>query len=60
MWFWLAFISAVIGAVEVILNKKSLDKVSAPVLSWALFTLSIPPLLVVALKDGIPNINQIF
>lgn len=60
MWFWLAFISSVLGAVDVILNKKSLDKVSAPVLSWSLFTLSIPPLFYFVLKDGIPEINQIF
>lgn len=60
MWFWLAFGSAVLGAVDVILNKQCLNKVSAAVLTWALFTLSIPPLAYLALKDGMPSLNQIF
>ncbi len=60
MWFWLALASAVLGSVDVILNKQSLSKVSAPVLTWSLFTLSIPPLLYIALKDGAPSLNQIF
>ena len=60
MWFWLAFGSAVLGAVDIILNKKSLNKVSPAVLTWSLFTLSIPPIAYLALKDGIPFLNQIF
>jgi uncharacterized membrane protein len=60
MWFWLAFTSAVLGAVDIILNKQALKKVSAAVLTWALFTLSIPPLFYVVLKDGIPGVNAIF
>ena len=60
MWFYLALISAVLGAVDVVLNKKCLNKVSAAVLTWSLFTLSIPPLAYLALKDGIPSLNQVF
>lgn len=60
MWFWLAFGSAVLGAIDVILNKHSLSKVSAPVLTWSLFTLSLPPLIFIVLKEGVPNLNQIF
>lgn len=60
MWFWLAFGSAVLGAVDIILNKYCLNKVSAAVLSWSLFALSLPPLAYLALKDGIPNLNQVF
>lgn len=60
MWFWLAFGSAVFGALDVIFNKHLLKKVSAPVLTWSLFTLSIPPLLFIVLKEGIPNLNQLF
>lgn len=60
MWFWLALGSAVLGAIEVVINKHSLNKVSAAVLTWSIFTLSIPPLAYFALKDSIPATNQIF
>ncbi|SRR5258706_4817330 len=60
MWFWLAFASSVLGAFDVIFNKHLLNKVSAPVLTWSLFTLSLPPLAYIALKDGIPNLEQLF
>ncbi|MDP2692006.1 MAG: hypothetical protein Q8O88_00015, partial [bacterium] len=48
------------GAVDVILNKQSLNKVSAPVLTWSLFTLSIPPLIFIVIRSGVPDLNQIF
>jgi uncharacterized membrane protein len=60
MWFLLAFISAILGAVDVILNKKCLHKVSAAVLTWSLFTLSLPPIAYVALRGGLPTVNQLF
>lgn len=60
MWFWLALASSILGAIEVILSKRILHKVSSSVLAWSTFTLSIPPLFVLALKDGIPTLNLIF
>jgi uncharacterized membrane protein len=60
MWFLLALISAVLGAVDVILNKKCLHKVSAAVLTWSLFTLSLPPVAYFAFKNGLPNLNNVF
>ncbi len=60
MWFWLAFSSAIFGAIEITLNKKALNKVSAVVLTWSLFTLSIPPIAYFALKNGLPSLNQMF
>ena len=60
MWFILAFGSAVLGAIDVILNKKCLNKVSAAVLTWSLFTLSLPPIAIVALRGGLPTVNQMF
>lgn len=60
MWFWLSFASAVFGAFEIIANKHILKKVSSAVLSWSLLTLSIPFLIPLVIKDGIPNINQLF
>src|SRR3989344_3716519 len=60
MWFWLALLSAILGAIEVILSKRILHKVSSSVLAWTTFTLSIPFLFVLSLKDGIPSLNLIF
>lgn len=60
MWFWLAFGSAVLGSVDVILNKQCLNKVSAAVLTWSLFALTLPIIAYLALKGGAPNFNVIF
>jgi len=60
MWFWLAFCSAITGAVEITLNKKVLNKVSATVLTWSLFTLSLPLIAYFAIKNGLPSLNQMF
>lgn len=60
MWFWLAFGSAVLGAVDVVLNKQCLNKVSAAVLTWSLFALSLPVIAYLALKDGAPVVSMLF
>jgi len=60
MWFWYGLASAVVGAVSVVINKRILKKVNASVLTWALFTLQIPFLTYLAVKDGLPNIGGIF
>lgn len=60
MWFWLALGSSVFGAIDVILNKKALSKVSPVLLSWALFTLTIPILIPIAISQGLPSINSLF
>lgn len=60
MWFWLAIASSILGAVDVILSKKALHKVSAVVLSWSLFALPIPLLIYLALLEGIPTLNLFF
>lgn len=60
MWFWLALGSAVFGAIEVILSKSLVSKVSPALLSWALFALTIPVLLLLSLLQGIPSLNLMF
>ena len=60
MWFWYAFSSALVSAISVILNKKALNNISASLVSWALFSFSIPFLIYPALKDGLPKLNTIF
>ncbi len=60
MWFWFAFGSAVLGAFDVILNKKLLHNVSAALLTWSLFALTLPIVAAIVLLEGIPSINQLF
>lgn len=60
MWFWLALISSVFGAIDVILSKKVLHRVSPAVQAWSIFFLSTPPLIYFVLQEGIPAINLLF
>src|SRR5260221_6289297 len=60
MWFWFALASAILGAVDVTLNQRCLNKVSAGVLTWSLFSLTLPILALLAIKDGIPVLNAMF
>lgn len=60
MWFWLALASAFFGALDIIINKKALHKVSPALLAWSAFALSIPPLIYFSFKEGIPNLNLVF
>lgn len=60
MWFTLALISSVLGAIDVVLNKLCLNKVSAVVLTWSLFTLSLPFIAFFALKSALPAVNLLF
>lgn len=60
MWFWYAFSSALVSAISVILNKKALNNINASLVSWALFSFSIPFLIYPALKDGLPRLNAVF
>lgn len=60
MWFWLTLISTVLGAVEVILSKKILYKVSSTVLTWFLFASTVPVLIILAYFEGIPILSLYF
>jgi len=60
MWFFQAISSAVLGAIEIVLNKKVLKNVSATVLTWSLFSLSLPLIMYVAFKGNLPTINPLF
>ncbi|MEK7597515.1 MAG: EamA family transporter [Patescibacteria group bacterium] len=60
MWFWYALLSALVSAVSIILNKKALKNINASLVSWSLFSFSIPFLIYPALKDGWPKLNTIF
>lgn len=60
MWFWLAIASSVFGAIDVIISKKVLHKVSPVVLGWSIFALSIPILIPLSLREGIPSFSSFF
>lgn len=60
MWFWLSLASAILGAVDILFNKKTLKHVSPVVLFWAQNAFSIPLLLLFILKVGIPIISDKF
>lgn len=60
MWFWYALISAFFGTAAALLSKKTLEKVSAPLLTWSLFALSLPFLVVLLIKDGWPETSPLF
>lgn len=60
MWFWLAVASAFLGAIDVILSKKILGRVSPAVLTWFLFASTIPILIIIAYLEGIPVLNLYF
>lgn len=60
MWFWLALASAVLGAIEIILAKRVLNKVNGALLAWSSFVLTLPIITVITLLQGIPSINTLF
>lgn len=60
MWFWLAVGSSVFGAIDVIISKKVLHKVSAVVLAWSLFAFSIPILICLSIREGVPSLSSFF
>lgn len=57
MWFWLALLAAVMGAVEIIFNKHAISKVGPLLLAWVTFAFNIPILLILTLSSGIPSFS---
>ncbi len=60
MWFYVALLTSLVGAVEVIITKKLVKGVGASVLTWATLVLATPIIFLFALKDGIPQLNHLF
>ena len=60
MWFWYAIVSGFIIAISVVISKYALKNVSTPVVTWALFTFSIPFLAFIVLQQGIPQTTEKF
>lgn len=60
MWFWWAFLAAIMAAVSVVLTKKALKNISAPLVTWVLFSLNTPIVALIAFKDGITQVNYLF
>lgn len=57
MWFWYGLGASFVSALSVILNKKALNKIGAPLVTWSLFAIPLPFLIYLAFKDGIPRMN---
>lgn len=60
MWFWLAFGSAVLGAIDLIYSKHVLKNVSGVLLAWTAFIFTIPLLLIITLIQGVPSFDRVF
>jgi len=44
----------------VVLTKKALKKISAPLVTWVLFSLNTPIVALIAFKDGVTQVNYLF
>jgi uncharacterized membrane protein len=60
MWFWYGLAAAFVGAIEVVIGKKILNKVGAPLFTWSLFTLNLPLFALLSLETGIGQLNYLF
>lgn len=60
MWFWYGLAAAFVGAVEVVVSKKILNRVSPSLFTWSLFTLSLPLLAILSFKEGVGSVNNLF
>lgn len=60
MWFWFAALAAAFSGLSVILNKKALHNASAALVSWSLFALPLPYLVILILRQKIPQLNIMF
>lgn len=60
MWFYIALLTGLLSSISVSYNKKVLNKVNASVLTLALSLLSIPLLIPILLKTGLPQTNHLF
>jgi len=60
MWFWYGLAAALVGAIEVVISKKILNKVSPSLFTWSLFTLSLPLLAILSFKEGVGTSNHLF
>lgn len=60
MWFWYAIASGFIIAISVVFSKYALKNVSTPIVTWALFTFSIPFLAFIVFQQGVPETTETF
>src|SRR3989339_2177867 len=60
MWFWYGIAAALVGAIEVVISKKILNKVRSSLFAWSLFTLSLPLLAILSFKEGVGTSNHLF
>jgi len=60
MWFYIALSAALVSGILVVLNKKILSRVDPIILFWIMIVISTIFMAYFALKDGIPDLGQMF
>ncbi|KKP68918.1 hypothetical protein A2X44_05485 [candidate division CPR3 bacterium GWF2_35_18] len=60
MWFLYALLSAAFSGFSIIINKKALQKLNPTVVTWGLFVIPIPFLLLGVLNSPRPELTQLF
>lgn len=60
MWFWYALASAFLVGLSIAVSKRALVDINTSLVTWALFTLSLPVLLIIALWNGVPKATPLF
>ncbi len=60
MWFYTSILTSVLMAISVIVDKRLIKNVSALVLTWATLVLATPIILIFAVKEGIPQLDNLF
>ncbi len=60
MWFEWALLTAIISSISYVLSKHLLNRISTLVVTWSLFIFSMPVLILLVSKQGIPMVKQAF
>src|SRR3989338_5400711 len=60
IWFYIALATSLISSISVIFNKKVLKGVSPSTLTWCTLLLATPIIAILAIKEGVPNLNALF
>ena len=60
MWFWWSILASILSALVIALTKKALADSGASLVTWALFSLNTPLLVLIAFKNGPTQVNYIY
>lgn len=60
MWFFYALVTSLLTAVTVVISKRLLRDIRTVALTWTVQVLTIPVVMLVVLKEGLPSFNLYF